>query len=143
MKPIYILIIAVVIGLLGFFSGLKYSQSKIAANRQNLFRQMREGTNGQNMGRRFSGRPVSGEIVSYDENSITVKMPDGQSKIVLLNDTTQINQATAASQANLQKGVQVAVFGSENSDGSMTAQNIQLNPQFGRFSGANISPTPY
>ena|SRR3989338_2842753 len=138
MKPIYVLIIAVLVGAAGFFGGMKYSQSTRTNSRQNFTGQFSRG-NGQFQGsRQFNSRPVSGEIITFDDKSITVKMPDNQSKIVLLNDTTQINQASQASKTDLKVGTQVAVFGSENSDGSMTAQNIQLNPQLGRF--INITP---
>ena len=132
MKPVYVVIIAALAGTTGFFTGMKYSQSKIADGRQNISRQFGQGTNAQLGGRRFNARPISGEIVSIDDKSITVKMQDGQSKIVLISESTQINQATQASKTDLKQGTTVAVFGSENSDGSVTAQNIQLNPQFRR-----------
>ena len=76
--------------------------------------------------------------MSMDGNSITVKLQDGQSKIIILSDTTEINQASKAAKTDLSAGKQVAVFGTENSDGSVTAQNIQLNPMLGRFQ--NITP---
>ena len=48
----------------------------------------------------------------------------------ILSEKTEINKAEKTSKENLKTGQQVAVFGTENSDGSVTAQNIQLNPQF-------------
>ena len=86
-------------------------------------------------------RPVSGEILSVDANSLTVKLPDGSSKIVTFSDTTQINKADKATAADLKTGVTVAVFGTTNSDGSVTAQNIQLNPQI-RMMAPNGQATP-
>lgn len=56
-------------------------------------------------------------------------MQDGSSKIVLFSDKTEINKAAEATKEDLKVGEKVAVFGTENSDGSVTAQNIQLNPQ--------------
>jgi len=50
------------------------------------------------------------------------------SKIVLLSDGTQINKAETVDKSELKSGVKVAVFGTENSDGSVTAQNVQVNP---------------
>ncbi|OGG03552.1 hypothetical protein A2W14_03135 [Candidatus Gottesmanbacteria bacterium RBG_16_37_8] len=143
MKTIYVVIISIVIGALGFFSGMNYSQRSRTNFRQNLSGQFQGGNgNGQFTGRRqFNGRPVTGEIVSLDDKSITVKMPDGQSKIVILSDNTEINQASAASKTDLKEGSKVAVFATDNTDGSVTAQNIQLNPQLGRFQGPTPTPT--
>ena len=128
MKPVYVIIIAIIALSAGFFGGMKYNQSKVTANRMNIFRQFDQEINGQNnIRRQVNNRPVAGEIINIDGNSFTVKMSDEQSKIVLLKDTTQINQATKVSITDLKQGSQVVVFGSENSDGSVTAQNIQLN----------------
>ncbi len=88
----------------------------------------------------MNGRPISGEILSSDDKSITVKLQDGSSKIVLLSDKTQINKATSVTKLDLKSGEKVAVFGSENSDGSVTAQNIQLNPQFRGVGSSSASP---
>lgn len=77
----------------------------------------------------LADEPTAGEIIGADEKSITVKLQDGSSKIVLLSEKTQINKAEKATKEDLKKGEKVAVFGTENPDGSVTAQNIQLNPQ--------------
>lgn len=45
-------------------------------------------------------------------------------------DTLTINKATTATKSDLKTGEKVAVFGTPNSDGSVTAQSIQLNPMF-------------
>lgn len=120
------IIVAVLVGGGGFFVGMKYQQSKTPVfNRQ---------FTGQTNGRQGTGasrlgfRPVNGEIISADEKSITVKLQDGSSKIVIVSETTQINKADQAAKEDLKVGEKVAVFGQENSDGSVTAQNIQLNP---------------
>ena len=130
MKSIYLVvaILVVIVGGGAFFAGMKYQQSKQPA----FLRQMggvqgqRTGTGGNRMG----FRPVNGGIISSDDKSITVKLQDGSSKIVLLSDKTQINKAAEATKEDLKTGEKVAVFGTENSDGSVTAQNIQLNPEF-------------
>ena len=77
---------------------------------------------------RLGFRPVNGEIIAADEKSITVKLQDGSSKIVIVSETTQINKAEQATKQDLRVGEKVAVFGQENSDGSLTTQNIQINP---------------
>lgn len=118
-------LIAIIIGVAGFFGGMKYQESK-----QPVFsRQFGNGQQGTRTGMNRSGaRQVMGEIISRDEKSITVKLPDDSSKIVLLSETTTVNTATKAAVADLKVGEKVAVFGPQNTDGSVTAQNIQLNP---------------
>ncbi len=133
-------IVLLVIGLGGgFFVGMKYQQSKSPS------------FNGMGMGRRFGNgggngtgmgfRPVAGEILSMDDKSITVKLPDGSSKIVILTDKTTFSKTSEATKADLKTGIQVAAFGATNSDGSVTATNIQLNPMF-RLNMRSPSPVP-
>ncbi len=132
-KIILGLLIIVVAGG-AFFEGMKYQESK-SPNQStgNTVGRTGSGQFGQRngTGNRAGGRATAGEIINADDKSITVKMADGSSKIVLMNDKTQINKATTATKSDLTTGTRVAVFGSDNTDGSVTAQNIQLNPQFG------------
>ncbi|MDO8497568.1 MAG: DUF5666 domain-containing protein [bacterium] len=118
------IIVAVVVGAGSFFGGMKYQQTKVAGFRQGGQGFAKGGGNTQ--GRTGQGRPVAGEITDSDATSITVKMMDGSTRIVILSEKTQINKASAGSKSDLTKGEQVAVFGTQNSDGSVTAQNIQL-----------------
>jgi len=127
MKNNYLLtiIVALIFASAGFYGGMKYQQSqRISFNGQFNNRQgLRNGTNN-----RGGFRPVNGEIIGSDDKSITVKLQDGSSKIVLLSDKTEINKAETVDKSQLKTGEKVAVFGTENSDGSVTATNIQLNP---------------
>lgn len=154
------IVVPVVIALLigggaGFFGGMKYSQSQRGNFRNGQFGAggnfMMQGggrTGGANGGQRMQGmRPVMGEIISVDDEqssssikSITVKMDDGSSKIVLISDTTMINKSDAGSKADLKVGTKVGVFVADN-NGTVAAQNIQINPQQMRRSG-NASPAP-
>jgi len=122
-------VVVILVAAGAFFAGMKYQQSK--SPRFGNFQGTRNGQSvqrGQNQGQGV--RPVNGEIISQDEKSITVKLQDGSSKIVLVGDNTTINKSAEGSKSDLTVGEKVAVFGTENSDGSVTAQNIQLNPQF-------------
>ena len=76
------------------------------------------------------GQPVLGEVLTIDETSLTVKLPDGSSRIVLITDKTIFNKTASVEKTEVKVGERVGVFGTSNSDGSVTAQNIQLNPQF-------------
>jgi len=74
------------------------------------------------------GRPVAGEIIEKDEKSITIKLQDGSSKIVMLPGNTEIRKVTAGSRNDLKQGERVFVVGKENSDGSVTASIVQIGP---------------
>lgn len=114
----------ILVGGISFFAGMKYQQLK---RPRGLFGNFQQGQASQ-FGQRLGFRPVNGEIISVDENSITVKLPDSSSKIVLLTDNTSINKSSEGSKEDLKVGEKVVAFGTENSDGSVTAQSIQLNP---------------
>ena len=138
-KYLMTVIVAIFVGVLVFLAGMKY-QSSQATRGANPGRQFGTGnnTNGRQNGLgRFggTGRPVAGEIISLDDKSITVKLQDGSSKIVLLTSSTSIFKSSEASKSDLMSGIKVLATGAENSDGSITASNVQLNPTFG--GGAN------
>ncbi len=119
-------IILLVVGLLGgFFGGMQYQKSK-----QPVGFNGRNGQGGFGRGNSQGQRPVSGDIISQDSNSVTVKLQDGSSKIIILSGTTTINKATAGSVSDLKIGERVTAFGTANSDGSVTAQNLSVGTMF-------------
>lgn len=131
----------IIAGGAGFFGGMKYQESRRGSFARQLNGQgIRPGQNGTRQG----FRPVSGEIISSDATSVTVKLTDGSTKIVILTDKMTINKAEAATKDDLKTGVTVAVFGTENTDGTVTAESIQLNPQLrmGGLRGASPSAAP-
>lgn len=122
------IIFLLVVGGGGFLGGMKYQEMQKPIGQ----RSFGAGAGGRGGQGQFRGnRPVAGDIIKSDTTSITVKLQDGSSKIVLVSDKTQINKASAATRADLNVGEKVAVFGQENPDGSVTAQNVQLNPTLG------------
>lgn len=134
-------IIALVVGVVGFLGGVKYQQTK-TINSTNGFIQGQGGQrnrNGRNMGRGANGGATLGEVVSVDNNSIVVKLADGSSKIVNVSNTTTFSKTDTASKTDIKTGDRIAVFGATASDGSVTAQNVQLNPMFRIGPGG---PTP-
>ncbi|HVZ58794.1 MAG TPA: hypothetical protein VG935_03530 [Patescibacteria group bacterium] len=147
-NSIIVTIVAViVVGALAFFGGMQYQKSQAPKG----FAQFsangggNRGFGNRQFGQRAGGaggNAVMGDIVSTDNGSITVKMQDGSSKIVLLSGSTSINKQATGSQSDLKTGERVVVFGTANSDGSITAQNVAINPTFGGPRSTTVTPTP-
>ena len=130
-KHISLIIIAVLIASLSFFSGMKYAQSKSGVNQR--FQGMQgAGTQGGAQGQRRTGGMrggfVSGEILSVDSKGITIKLPSGGSQIILLSSSTSIMKSTPGSQSDLIVGSNIMITGSANQDGSLTASSVQIRP---------------
>jgi hypothetical protein len=140
MKNNTVIIIAIISLALGFGGGYLFKNYQVGKMRPNFGSQLpdrqRNGQELQNVQRPQNGQGpqagfggmVMGEIISQDENSITVKIQDGSTKIVILGDSTTYSKSQSIEKAELSTSNQVRVFGNLNSDGSVTAQNVQLNP---------------
>ena len=126
-QPMIVLVIALVVGAASAYGGYSYRASQISSARGNFAG--RTGVAARaGVQARIGGGRISGDVISTDANSITIKLADGSSKIILLSGQTMIDKATQGSKTDLTSGAKVAVFGTTNSDGSVTAQNIQINP---------------
>lgn len=140
MKTVYIILIAAVTAIAGFFAGYKFQTYHNLSRRADFAGQFqRRNFGGPNTNNRQNigfGRPITGEITSFDDNSVTIKMHDGSTKIVIVSKSTSYTNSSEGSKSDLKLGVNIGVFGSANSDGTLSAQNIQINPVFRAFSGA-------
>jgi len=114
----------------GFFGGMMYQKSQTPSfgmmGRGNFAGRL-GGQNGQN-GQNSNFRPVRGQVLSMDNNSLTVKISDGSTKLVVLSSSTTFVQSTKAALSDIKTGDTVNVVGTQNSDGSVTAQDVQINP---------------
>jgi len=138
-KSIIITLLLVVLAAGGsFFAGMKYQESLMSSSARQFGQQLGGRGGGPNADNRTGFRPASREIIASDDNSITVKLADGSSKIVLLSDKTIISKSDTVVKSDLKTGEKVAVFGQENSDGSVTAQSIQLNPMIRNASDSGL-----
>ncbi len=79
-------------------------------------------------GMRSMGGFTAGEIISKDDTSMTLKMPDGSTKIVLMGSTTKVTKSTDGSLTDLAVGTNVTVTGTPNSDKSVTATSVEIRP---------------
>ncbi len=152
-KVLPIIIALIIIGGGAFYGGMKYSQSKALQGfvredfeelrnlspeeRQQRFQEMGAagvGFIGGRMADRTDSGFANGEIISKDEQSITIELRDGGSKIVFYSDSTEVSKFTSGTSDDLEIGKSVTINGTANEDGSITAELIQLrfdisNPQ--------------
>lgn len=77
------------------------------------------------------GGGASGEILSVDAKSITIKMRDGGSRIVFYTSSTPVYKSIAGTGADLKIGSQISTFGNSGTDGSIIAESIQIRDSFG------------
>jgi hypothetical protein len=125
-----------VIGSGAFYGGMQYEKSsgpRMRDRGQFGDGQFQPGENlrgsGSGGGQQFRGGGfTAGEIISRDDSSITIKMQDGSTKIVLVGSSADVMKTTEGSADDLAVGTHVTVAGTANSDGSMTAQSVQIRP---------------
>ncbi len=132
-------VIGLVVTVASLYAGMKYGQTSVpmlqggVGNFQSMTPEQRaqfaQGRGGRGMSAgQNSGGFSNGEIISKDYTSITVKLRDGGSKIIFLSGTTEVSAFTAATKDALEIGKTVMIMGKANSDGSLTAQTIQVRP---------------
>lgn len=116
-----------------FYGGIAYAKSQRQDARGDFAGRFEgEAGNGEAGGGHAAGPRAggftAGEIISKDATGITIKMPDGSTKIVLVGSSAQISKSTSGVIDDLAIGAQVTVAGSANSDGSLTAESVQIHP---------------
>ncbi len=88
---------------------------------------------GQGSTRSQSGRVrgagfVTGSLLKKDATSMTVQTRDGSTKLILVTSSTKAMQMADTTIDQFNQGSNVMVNGTANSDGSITAQTVQLMP---------------
>lgn len=132
-------VVAVIVILLSFWGGMQYQKSQSPAGGSGRY--AGQGFGGSTRGGRVGGNGgfVGGTVISKDDSGITIKLmtPPGAtaddtnnagSKIVFINDKTQVGKFSIGTADDLSVGTTVTVNGTANSDGSITAQMIQIRP---------------
>jgi hypothetical protein len=140
-KYLYIIVTAVVVGGLSFYGGTLFAAGKggqanstqggTLQNFRNMTPEQRQQAfqQGGAAGMRGNGGGgTNGEILSADDKSITLKLRTGGSQIVFFSASTTISKVVDAAVGDLLVGKNVSVQGTANSDGSVTAQSIQIRP---------------
>lgn len=137
-KAIAIIIAALICLGAGFFAGMKYQGSQKSKDmpdnvQQNTLPNGKGSTNGR--AGSAGNQPVSGEITSIDDGSITIKTQDGGSKIVTLSSSTAIKIANEGSISDLTEGDTVVVNGTTGSDGTVSAVTITIGGELMQLGG--------
>ena len=133
-----IIITAVVAGGAGFYGGYTYGHSQTPPNNntganggQRQFQAGQfPGRNG-NGGTRFGGANgsfLNGEIISKNDQGLTIKLGDNSTRIILVPPSVQVTQAAQGTINDLKEGDSVTVTGTSNSDGSFSANSINIRP---------------
>lgn len=150
------IVVALIVGIGAFYGGALYEKNSLS--KQGLLRsgngqfgngqrrpsgQGSLGAGGSGFARGNGGSEngefVAGDIILKDDpapeqaqsgagKSITIKTRDGGSKIIFFSDSTLIGKSVQSTSSDLNTGEQVMVSGKSNSDGTFTAQNIQIRP---------------
>jgi hypothetical protein len=126
-------IYAIIIGLLlvgaAFYGGMQY-QKMTSSNQNRAGGNTRFGQGqtpgGANAQGRMGGGFTTGEVVSLDSQSLTVKLANGSTKIVFYSASTPVVKQSDATIADLKAGETVMVTASANPDGSISAREIRV-----------------
>jgi hypothetical protein len=129
---LFIVIVVAASGL-SFYGGIKYNQTQSVAERTANRAQFGGGNNSSGNGTRVprggaNGGFTAGEVIAKDDKSVTIKLRDGGSKIIFLSASAEVTKSATGSAQDISIGTQVSANGTANSDGSMTAQTVQIRP---------------
>ncbi len=122
-----IVITAVVALGIGLFGGYAAARASVPANVSAPgMSQVRGSAGGRRGGNQNASEFLVGVVVKKDSGSVTVDTRDNNSHVVLFTPATSVFKSVAGSLADITIGSAVIVSGSTNSDGSLSANSIQL-----------------
>jgi len=131
-KKIGLVIVGILVLIGVFYGGMAYGKSQTPANASGATAYGGNPRGGRAMG--GFGGAIIGQIISKDATSITVQLTTGGanstsqngSKIIFLNNNTPITKQASGTMADLVIGTPVLVTGTANTDGSISAQTVQI-----------------
>ena len=136
-----IAVLIILVGAGAFWGGMTYGKNQ-AATTASTGGGRNFGGGGGRGGRFANGGGAFGSVIAKDATSITVQITNASSsmnssgtgsKIVLYDTSTQVGKFVVGAASDLSIGENVAVSGTPNPDGSITAQSIQIRPAGERF----------
>ncbi|OQA36365.1 MAG: hypothetical protein BWY53_00570 [Parcubacteria group bacterium ADurb.Bin326] len=139
-----IVLVAIVIAAASFFGGMQYANAKGPQSGRGDFQngsglQNRSFANGDKQ-MEARNNMAMGEILSKDDQSLTIKLTNGGSKIVFFSSSTEIGKEVSASIQDLEVGKAVTASGAANDDGSIVAKTIQLRDSLPLMNGQGPVP---
>ncbi|MGC9599224.1 MAG: hypothetical protein ABSE18_02450 [Minisyncoccia bacterium] len=145
-KKYIVHIVWFVVAIVAFVGGMYYGKATASpsfAGRGAFASSTRSGTGRTGSGGGF----VTGSIISKDAQSLTVQLANGNSEVVFYSSSTSVIKPSAASVSDLTPGTSVIIGGTQNSDGSVTAQTIQVRggnapgPGSSNGGGSGVAPS--
>jgi hypothetical protein len=129
MKNNYVtIVVAIACAVIFFFIGMAYGKggttTAATAGARGAFSSSTRGGFGGRAG--AGGGFVTGQIVSVSNGTIVVQMPNGNSANVFFSSSTQVIKPQVAPVSTLTPGTMVMIGGTTNTDGSVSAQTIQI-----------------
>lgn len=131
-KKIITGVIAVVVISGTFYGGMAYGKSTVTTRGEfnsGQFPANASGARGSGIRGGVNGGFTTGEIISKDATSVTIKMQDGSTKIALIASSTQVMKSSSGALNDLIIGTNITITGTSNSDGSVTAKSVQIRPE--------------
>jgi hypothetical protein len=142
MKKYLVHIVWLVIAIVALGGGFFWGKASGAASHTAGFAGAYSSSTRRTAGGAAGGGLVTGAIAVIDSSSITLQLANGNSEVVFYSTSTPVSEPTTVSVNTLKVGTTIMVGGTSNSDGSLTAQTIQVRPAgtsggYGVGSGAN------
>ncbi len=128
MKKYLVHIVWLVIAIVALGGGFFWGKESGAASRASGFAGAYSSSTRRTAGGATGGGLVTGQIVTMGNSSITLQLANGNSEVVFYSTSTPVSEPTMVSVNTLKVGTTIMVGGASNSDGSLTAQTIQVRP---------------
>ena len=144
MKKYTVHIVWLVIALIALGGGFYWGKMSTTSGLRSAFAGG-TGTYGSST-RRLTGTTggglVTGQITAMDSSSVTLQLANGNSQVVFYSSSTPVSEPTTVSPSTLKVGTNVMVGGTSNSDGSLTAETIQVRTgnAAGGYGGGSGAP---
>ncbi len=137
MKKYKVHIVWAIIVIIALVGGIFYGKG--GASSQTAGKSFASSTRSGALRTGTGGGFVSGQIISVDADSMTVSLANGNSQVVFYSSSTQVMEPTIVPASTLVAGTRVMIGGTANSDGSLTAQSIQVETGTSAPAGAGSS----